>query len=69
MQLRILFRRNCSCSVHGLKYKSIHGLLTGLHDDPLPENKTIKVRTDDGRTDRKSPSDCSNPPPTVCGEG
>ena len=50
-------------ATHGLKYKSIHGLLTRLCGDPLPENKT-KVQMD-----RKSPSDCSNPPPMLCGEG
>ena len=45
-------RRNYSCSIHGLKYKSIHGLLTWLHDNPLPENKA-RVRMD-GRTDGRT---------------
>ena len=30
---------------------------------------TLTIRTD-GQTDgQKSPNDCSNPPPTLCGEG
>ena len=39
-------------AILGLKYKSIHRVLMGLHDDPLPENKT-RVMTD-GRTDGRT---------------